>query len=113
MTSQGIEAVFLETRNWGATGRFLRELGFTVDFETDHNSGQFSNGAGPYVFVVEVPPDHEPRTRLVLKVQDTARRPGDGVDIVSEFEQTHYGTQEMTVNDPDGRPWILQAPGKE
>ena len=25
------------------------------------------------------------------------------------FEDTHYGTREMTVRDPDGRTWNLQA----
>ena len=26
------------------------------------------------------------------------------------FADTHYGTREMTVRDPDGRVWSLQAP---
>ena len=26
------------------------------------------------------------------------------------FQDTHWGTQEMTVRDPDGRVWSLQAP---
>ncbi|TQM32427.1 VOC family protein [Nocardia bhagyanarayanae] len=113
MKTEGIEAVFLETHNWGKQARFLRELGFEVEFETDHGSGQFRNGDGPYVFVAEIPPTSEPRTLLVLKAADTAERPGGDVEIVSEFEPTHYGTQEMTVRDPDGRLWNLQAPGEE
>ncbi|MFI6865906.1 VOC family protein [Nocardia sp. NPDC050406] len=113
MTTQGIEAVFLETRNWGKTARFLRDLGFEAEFETDHNSGLFRNGQGPYVFVAEIPADQETRTRLVLKVADTQARPGVDAEIVTEYEQTHYGTREMTVRDPDGRLWTLQAPGEE
>ncbi|MET7772215.1 VOC family protein [Nocardia sp. NPDC005366] len=114
MTTDGIEAVFLETHNWGRTAGFLRALGFEMEFETDHQSGQFRSGEGPYVFVAEVPPTREPRTQLVLKVADQQNFRLDGdIEVVSAFEQTHYGTQEMTVRDPDGRLWALQAPGKQ
>ena len=34
------------------------------------------------------------------------------VEVVMPFEDTHYGTREMTVRDPDGRLWSLQAPAK-
>ncbi len=30
--------------------------------------------------------------------------------MVTPFEDTHWGTREMTVRDPDGRVWSLQAP---
>jgi uncharacterized glyoxalase superfamily protein PhnB len=32
---------------------------------------------------------------------------------VSGFEDTHFGTREMTVRDADGRPWLVQAPVKD
>ncbi|MGV9664331.1 glyoxalase/bleomycin resistance/dioxygenase family protein [Nocardia niigatensis] len=110
MTTRGIEAVFLETHNWGKTAKFLQDMGFEIEFETGHNSGQFRNETGPYVFVAEIPPSEPTRTRLVLQVDSARNHPGGEVDIVSEFEQTHYGTQEMVVRDPDGRLWNLQAP---
>jgi uncharacterized glyoxalase superfamily protein PhnB len=114
MTTEGFEAVFLETHNWGRAAGFLQALGFEMEFETDHHSGQFRNGGGPYVFVAEVPQTQEPRARLVLKVADAQTyRPAGGIEVVTPFEQTHYGTQEMTLRDPDGRLWIVQAPGKE
>jgi uncharacterized glyoxalase superfamily protein PhnB len=37
----------------------------------------------------------------------------DGVEDVSGWEDTHYGTREMTVRDPDGRTWLLQAAPKK
>lgn len=40
MASDGIEAVFLETHNWGKSARFFQSLGYELEFETDHNSGQ-------------------------------------------------------------------------
>ncbi|AEW99409.1 VOC family protein [Streptantibioticus cattleyicolor] len=113
MTTEGIEAVFLETHNWGKAAKFYQGLGYQLDFATDHNSGQLRNGDGPYLFIAEVPADREPRTLMVLKVSDEeAFRPGPGIEVVSPFEDTHYGTREATVRDPDGRLWIVQAPGR-
>ena len=57
MTTEGIEAVFLETHNWGKAAKFFQALGFALEFETDHDSGQLRNGDGPYVFIAEVPPE--------------------------------------------------------
>jgi hypothetical protein len=111
METDGIEAVFLETHNWGTAARFFQALGFELDFETDHSSGQLRNGDGPTVFIAEVPADRPPRMQVVLKVRDAgAFRPDPAVDVVTPFEDTHYGTREMTVRDPDGRLWTLQAP---
>ena len=113
MSTEGIEAVFLETHNWGKAAGFFRSLGFELEFDTGHNSGQLRNGDGPYVFIAEVPEEQEPQARMVLKVPDAeAVRPGAGVEVVTPFEDTHYGSREMTVRDPDGRLWILQAPTK-
>lgn len=113
MSTEGIAAIFLETHNWGATARFLQRLGFELEFETDHESGQLRHGDGPPVFVAEVPPDRELRpAQLVLKVAD-GYRPDPALDVAGPPEATHYGTKETTVRDPDGRAWILQAPGSE
>ncbi|WP_242892893.1 hypothetical protein [Actinomadura litoris] len=113
MSTQGFEAVFLETHNWGKAARFFQALGFELEFETGHASGQLRNGNGPYVFIAEVPEDREPRLQLALRVEDAeAFRPDPAVEVVTAFEDTHFGTKEMTVRDPDGRLWSLQAPGK-
>ncbi|MDQ2706228.1 MAG: VOC family protein [Actinomycetota bacterium] len=115
MRTEGIEAVFLETHNWGKTARFFQALGFELEFETDHNSGQLRNSAGgPYVFIAEIPADREPQVRIVLKVADPAAfRPAPNLEVLTPFEGTHFGTQEMTVRDPDGRVWSLQAPAND
>ena len=113
MITEGIEAVFLETHNWGKAAQFFRGLGFELEFETDHGSGQFRNGDGPYVFVAEVPEHRTPQVQVVLKVPDAdAFRPDPAVEVATPFQDTHYGTKEMTVRDPDGRLWSLQAPAK-
>ena len=113
MATEGIEAVFLTTHNWGRAAKFFQELGYELEFSTDHNSGQLRNGDGPYVFIAEVPEDREPQTQIVLKVPDEdAFRPGSAAEVVTPFEDTHYGTREMTGRDPDGRVWSLQAPAQ-
>jgi len=110
-STQGIEAVFLETHNWGTAAKFFQALGFNLEFATDHSSGLLRNGNGPYVFIAEVPADRAPQVQVVLKVADAdAFHPDPAVEIVTPFEDTHFGTRQMTVRDPDGRLWSLQAP---
>ncbi len=112
MTTDGIEAVFLETHNWGKAAKFLQALGYELEFDTGHNSGQLRNGDGPYVFVAEVPESQPTGTRIVFRVDDAAAFAADPiVEVVTPFAPTHWGTQEMVVRDPDGRRWSLQAPG--
>ncbi|MCX5384696.1 glyoxalase/bleomycin resistance/extradiol dioxygenase family protein [Streptomyces sp. NBC_00083] len=113
MATEGIEAVFLETHNWGKAAKFFQTLGFELEFSTDHSSGRLRKGDGPYVFIAEVPEGRELRTQIVLKVADEDVFHLDpAVEVVTPFEDTHYGTREMTVRDPDGRQWSLQAPAK-
>ena len=113
MTTEGIESVVLETHNWGRAAGFFKAMGYDLEFETDHNSGMLRNGDGPFVFIVEVPQDREAGMQVVFKVADAdAFRPGDGVEVVTPFEETHYGTREATVRDPDGRTWTVRAPLK-
>jgi hypothetical protein len=93
--------------------KFFQALGYTLEFDTGHNSGQLRNGDGPYVFIAEIPETEKTDTRIVLKVADAAAFKADPVvDVVTPFAPTHWGTQEMTIRDPDSRTWNLQAPGK-
>ena len=110
MTTEGIEAVFLTTHNWGKAAGFFQSLGFTLDFETDRNSGQLRAGDGPYLFIAEVPESQDTQTQIVLKIDNADALPD--VDVVTPLEDTHYGTKEMTIRDPDGRTWTLQVAGK-
>ncbi len=113
MKTEGIEAVFLTTHNWGKAAKFFQALGFALEFETDHNSGQLRNGDGPYLFIAEVTESEKPEAQVVLKLPDEdAFRPETIVEVVTPFEDTHWGTREITARDPDGRIWRLQAPAK-
>jgi hypothetical protein len=111
MATDGIEAIYLETHNWGKAAKFFQALGYELEFATDHNSGQLRNGEGPSVFIAEVPESQEIGTQIVFKVPDADTFEADGiVEVVTPFEETHYGRREMTVRDPDGRTWTLSAP---
>ncbi len=72
MPTDGIEAVFLTTHNWGKAAKFFQALGYELEFDTGHASGQLRNGDSPYIFIAEVPADQEPALQLVLKVSDEA-----------------------------------------
>ena len=110
MTTDGIEAVFLTTHNWGKAAKFFQSLGFELEFDTGHNSGQLRNGSGPYVFIAEVPEDQAPAVQLVLKTRaEPTFAPDSVVQVIAPFADSHYGTREMTVRDPDGRDWTLQT----
>ncbi len=112
MRTEGIAAVFLETHNWGRAAKFFEALGFELEFETDHSSGELRNGNSPYVFIAEVPEDQEPQVRIVLGLPTADVAPDPALEVVSPFEDTHYGTQEMVLRDGDGRLWSLQAPAQ-
>jgi len=111
-TTEGIEGVFLTTHNWGKAAKFFQALGYELEFDTGHRSGQLRNGSGAYVFIAEVPEDQPPSTQLVLTTTEANAAELDPiVDVVSTFADTHWGTRELVVRDPDGRMWSLQAPG--
>src|SRR5262249_48218661 len=113
-TTDGIEALFLETHNWGKTTKFFQALGYELEFSTEDGSGILRNGDGPYIAVTEVPENETPGVQIALTVANAdAFRPAAPLDVVTPFEATHYGTKEMVVRDPDGRLWSLQAPAKE
>ncbi len=114
MKTENVEALFLTTHHWDKASRFFQALGFTLEFETGHNSGQLRNGDGPYLFVAEVPTSEKPDLQAVLKVRDEkAFQPQPILDVVEPFKDTHWGTRQMTVQDPDGRLWRIEAPGQE
>src|SRR4051794_11221581 len=100
MSTDGIEAVFLETRNWGRSAKFFQALGYQLDVSAGDGSGVLRNGDGPYLVLVEIPQDRQPETQIALKVPDADAFSADpAVEVVSPFEDTHYGTREMTVRD--------------
>lgn len=112
MTTEGIEGISIETRNYGATAAFWKSLGFEPQIETEHGSGHWVHPAGgPYVFIAERL-EGDLSITPVLTVADAASfDPARPLDLVHPFTPQHWGVLEAVAADPDGRPVSLQAPG--
>jgi hypothetical protein len=111
VSTQGIELLYLETHNWGKSVAFWQTLGFKLDFETDHHSGVLVAANGTRIFLAEQSVDDPVGIDIHFGVSDaSACQPELPVDIVRPFTATHWGTQVMTVRDPDGRLFRLEAP---
>ena len=69
MTIQGVRHLYIETHNWGKSVAFWKQLGFELEFETDHHSGSLVAPNGSRIFVSEQSPEdplgdrHLPRRR--------------------------------------------------
>lgn len=111
MASDGIQALYIETRNYGATAAFWRSLGYVNVFETDHGSGQWEHpSGGPYLFIDEKQKG-DLVMRPVLGVADcTTFAPTRAVEFVEPFEAQHWHMMAATILDPDGRTVGLHAP---
>ena len=111
MTTQGIEGLFVATHNWGKAVKFFQALGYQLEFETDHNSGQLRNGDGPYLFVAEVPEDQPTDVQVVVGVDDAVCVQGldPAIDVITPFQPTHWGT--AGDDRPRSRRPDLESPG--
>ncbi len=111
MASEGIQGLYIETRDYAATTAFWASLGFAALVETDHASGQWVHPAGgPYVFIAERA-DGDLRTQVIIGLADAATFvPDPATTFVRQFEPQHWGVTEALVEDPDGRTVSLQAP---
>jgi hypothetical protein len=112
MSTRGIQGLYIETHNWGATTSFWKELGYEVVLETDHHSGVLVHPAsGPCLFVNERPADE---ALEIYPIVDTDRSedfaaPPTGT-LAVPFGPTHWNTLEAVLHDPDGRHVSVQAP---
>lgn len=110
MTTTGIGHLYVETHDWDRTAAFWRSLGFTLEFETDHHSGSFVAPNGTRLFVAEQSPQDPVGMDVYLEVPAGGAVPQGDVEVVFDWTPTHWGTQVMTVRDPDGRLLRLEAP---
>jgi hypothetical protein len=115
MTTNGVAGFLIETHNWGKTVAFWKALGYELEFETDHHSGQLRHpNGGPYLFIAERPEGTPLQLQLALTVNDAAKfSPPSSGTVVRPFEPQHWGVLESLVADPDGRHFSVQAPMPE
>jgi hypothetical protein len=111
MATQGFQMAYVQTHNWGKSVAFWQALGFTLEFETGHHSGVLLAPNGSRIFLAEQSIEEPVGLELYLEVTDAqACEPPSPVEVVRKFAATHWGTQVMTVRDPDGRLFRLEAP---
>lgn len=112
MSTHGIDGVLVETHNWGKSVAFWQSLGFVLELETDHHSGRLRHPAGgPYIFIAERPAEQPLQVVLGLRVDAAAAfAPPTSGTINKPFANTHWGTQQMLLADPDGRVVSVEAP---
>lgn len=112
LPTRGVDWILVETHNWGKTVAFWKSLGYELEFETDHNSGQLRHpGGGPYLFIAEVPEDVPVAFQPVVNIESTeAFQPPAAGSVEYPFKEQHWGVYEMLLRDPDGRRVSIQAP---
>ncbi|AKU98320.1 hypothetical protein AKJ09_04984 [Labilithrix luteola] len=112
MATEGIQGLLFETHNWGKTVAFWKALGYVLEFETDHHSGQLRHpSGGPFLFIAERPAEQPIKVVPMVSVKDAAQfSPPSSATVVRPFEEQHWPALEMLVTDPDGRELSVQAP---
>jgi len=112
MTTEGIEGWLIETHNWGKTVAFWKGLGYHLEFETDHHSGQMRHAAGgPYLFIAERPPGQPLQIIPAVGVKEAAQfTPPPSATVLHPFEKQHWPALQMLLQDPDGRQVGVNAP---
>lgn len=108
MVVEGIEYVYLETRNWGKSVKFWQQLGFVLVLDLGSSGKLEPPGGGPGIFLEEVSPETPLAQGVYLNVEspDFALEPP--VEPVGKPIVSHWGTQLQIVRDPDGREFTLQ-----
>jgi hypothetical protein len=112
MKTNGVEGLLIETHNWGKTVAFWKALGYELEFETDHHSGQLRHPAGgPYIFIAERPASQKVELQLAIGVAQASEfHPPDAGKVLRPFEREHWGVLGMLLGDPDGRTVAVYAP---
>jgi catechol 2,3-dioxygenase-like lactoylglutathione lyase family enzyme len=110
VSTNGFGHLYIETHNWGKAVAFWQRLGFEIEFDTEHGSGMLRHPAGgPRIFLAEQSIEDPLATELYLGAAPDFVAP-DGLDVVSPFHETHWGTKVMVIQDPDGHRFRIEAP---
>lgn len=114
MAVDGIRSFYLETHNFGKTVAFWKQLGYEVFMDLGPSvCGMRTPAGGTYLFVEEVGPDRSPASEPYFNVTERDFAPGDPVEVVTPWEDTHWDTRLCEVRDPDGRIWKLEDAGQQ
>ncbi len=104
----GIDYVYLETRNFGKSAKFWQQLGFELVLDLGTSGRLVPPGGGAGVFLEEVSPETPLATGVYLRAVDPGLDVAPPVAAVTEPIDSHWGTRLRVVRDPDGREFLLQ-----
>jgi hypothetical protein len=108
MTTEGIEYVYLETRNFGKSARFWQRLGFELVLDLGTSGKLQPREGGAAVFLEEVSPETPLASGIYLMFDDPTMEVDPEIERVGPAIDTHWETRLQTIRDPDGREFILQ-----
>jgi len=109
-TTNGFGHLYVETHNWGKAVAFWQSLGFEVLFDTGHGSGMLRHPAGGATVFVAEQSLEDPLAMETYLAADADFTPPEGLDVVSPFVESHWGTKVMIIQDPDGHRFRIEAP---
>ena len=110
MTTTGFNHFYVETHNWEKAIAFWQGLGFEMEYDTGHKSGMLRHPkAETTVFVAEQSIEDPLATELYLGAAADYEAP-EGVEVVGPFQESHWGTKVMIIQDPDGHRFRIEAP---
>lgn len=108
MAVEGIDYLYLESRNWGKSVKFWQRLGFVLVLDLGSSGKLEPPGGGAGIFLEEVSPETPLAQGAFLRVESPEFGLEPPVEPVGEPIETHWGTRLQTVRDPDGREFVLQ-----
>ena len=92
MITQGIGLLYLETHNWEQSAQFWQDLGFKLEFETDHHSGVLVAENGTRIFLAQQSLDDPLGADIYLAVVDPAESlPTASMELVREIHAHRLG----------------------
>lgn len=108
MAVEGIEYVYLETRNFGKSARFWQRLGFELVLDLGTSGKLEPRGGGAGIFLEEVSPETPLASGIYLNYDDPQMDVDPEIERIGPAIDSHWDTRLQAIRDPDGREIMLQ-----
>ena len=100
--------IFISTHHFDETLAFWRALGYEVTRDIRPGAAMLEKADAPSLLIDAVEQERTPELGIFFDVPGGAFEPAEGLDVVHGFEPTHWGSEVMTLRDPDGREFNLE-----
>ncbi len=108
MKVDGIEYIYLETRNFGKAAKFWQQLGFELVLDLGTAGRLEPPGGGAGIFLEEVSPETPLASGVYLRATSPEFDAEPPVEKIGDAFSSHWNTELQIIRDPDGREFILQ-----